>query len=142
MVDDVKTVGEGIHRLPSHELVLGLGVLLACQLIGEIAVGLLRVYWPSFVFPGPVIGMILLLVILTRRRTAPGVMPVGDAMMGMFSLLFVPAAVGIVQHGSLVLQWAGPLAVALLLSTTLTLLVTVGTYLAVERWIGGGVARD
>ncbi len=50
------------------------------------------------------------------------------------ALLFVPAAVGIVQQGEVIATFGLPLIAALLASTVLTLVVTVYAFLAVARW--------
>jgi holin-like protein len=115
----------------------GLGVLLVCQLAGEAGVALVRSLWPQVNFPGPVAGMfILLCVLLLVRRPAVATIAVGDGLLGVLSLLFVPSAVGIVQHVGLLATWGPQLLLAVLVSTLLTLLVTVATYLLAARWTG------
>lgn len=121
-------------RITPATLLAGFAVLIACQLVGETLVGLGRLVAPSFVFPGPVAGMLLLLAYLGWRRQLPaGLDAMATGLIGILSLLFVPSAVGIVQYGGLILEWGPPLLLALVVSTVLTLLVTVGTYLALAR---------
>ena len=116
----------------------GLGVLLTCQLAGEAAVALARSHLPHMTFPGPVAGMFFLLCVLVLvRRPAVATIAVGDGLLGVLSLLFVPSAVGIVQHVGLLAAWGPQLLLAVLISTLLTLLVTVATYLLAARWTGG-----
>src|SRR3954454_14920306 len=68
--------------------------LLVCQLIGETAVR--AVYLP---FPGPVVGMILLFVLMLARAPLPIALGnTADGLLQHLSLLFVPAGVGVVQH--------------------------------------------
>ena len=56
-------------------------------------------------------------------------------MLGTLGLLFVPAGVGVMQQGTLLLSRGPVLAVVLVISTVLTLLVTVGVFLAVSRML-------
>ena len=55
------------------------------------------------------------------------------------SLLFIPAGVGIVQRLDVFASYGFGLAVALVVSTVLTLIVTVATFLLVAHWIGSSV---
>jgi holin-like protein len=120
--------------LKPGDYVAGFAILILCQLAGEVLVHAIRIVLPSFAFPGPVAGMLLLLALLPRipgqRRS---VMAVGNALLGILAMLFVPAAVGVMQYGDLVLTWGLPLLFALVVSTVLTLLATVGTFLLTEK---------
>ena len=69
----------------------------------------------------------------------PSLDAASGAILRNLSLLFVPAAVGIVQYGSILAEFGIALVAALILSTVLTLLVTVGVFIAVSRRTG---ARD
>lgn len=112
--------------------------LLACQLAGETIVLALRALAPSIVFPGPVVGMGLLFVLLVWRGGPDASLDAtASAILRNLSLLFVPAAVGIVQYGPVLREFGLALALALVGSTVLTLLVTVGIFLAVARLAGG-----
>ena len=105
-----------------------------CQLAGETLVRLAGV-----TFPGPVLGMGLMLVILfVRGRTGPAIDGVADTLLKNLSLLFVPAAVGVVQQIDLIAANWLAIGVALAMSTLLTLVVTVLTFRAVAR-LGGAV---
>ena len=122
-------------------MIQGLFVLLAFQLIGEsLAYGL------GLPAPGPVIGMALLacaLAVWSRRRGASETGDVGrvaTVLLGALSLLFVPAGVGVVQYAGLLADNAVAVGVALAVSTLATLLVSVGAFLAVKRWIGADAA--
>jgi putative effector of murein hydrolase LrgA (UPF0299 family) len=113
-------------------------LLLLCQFVGESAVRLL-----GLTVPGPVLGLLLLAAgLLIRNRLvgpdAPSVneIPVGVAANGLlahFSLLFVPAGVGIIQQGGLVLNNGVALIAAIVISTALSLVVTAYVFLAVAR---------
>jgi holin-like protein len=74
-------------------MIKGLVVLLLYQGAGEILAKAL--YSP---IPGPVIGLVLLLVtLLWRRETDPDLQMVATGLTGHLGLLFVPAAVGVVS---------------------------------------------
>lgn len=125
--------------LKPGDFVAGFAVLILCQLAGEVLVQAMRIALPSFAFPGPVAGMLLLLALLPRipnQRRA--VMAVGNAILGILAMLFVPAAVGVMQYGDLVVTWGLPLLFALVVSTVLTLLATVGTFLLTEKLMNRG----
>lgn len=112
----------------------GFAALIACQLAGEVLVQAVRLAVPSFIFPGPVAGMLLLLAVLARRRRLDAhTDAVATGLIGILSLLFVPSAVGVIQYGDVLVAWGGPLILAVLLSTLATLLVTVGTFLWIAK---------
>ena len=112
-------------------MIPALTLLLACQLAGEALVRALGVS-----FPGPVAGLFLLLGLLAwrgRRRAAagetgeevpPALGQVSGLLLGNLSLLFVPAAVGIVQHADLVREHAWAILLSIALSTAAALAVT------------------
>lgn len=115
-------------------VVQALAVLLCCQLAGEVLVTAARQVSAAFAFPGPVVGMALFFVLLLWRGGPNASLDAtGGAILRNLSLLFVPAAVGIVQQGGLLSTHGLALLAAVLLSTVLTLLVTVGTFIAVAR---------
>ena len=125
-------------------MLFGLFVLLACQLAGETLVRLL-----GLPIPGPVLGILFLLGLLAaseRRRSAPmgdPKAPVGQAADGLLAhlgLLFVPAGVGVAQSPGLLLANGPGVLAALVLSTVLTLLVTVGVFRLVRRRSGADAA--
>lgn len=110
----------------------GLMLLLACQLAGEaVTRGL------NLGIPGPVLGMALLAAILLRRPALHDTAgPVANALLANLSLLFVPAAVGVVQVLPLLRQEGGAIAAAVLTSTLASLIVTALTFRAVIRLRG------
>ncbi|MEN8705340.1 MAG: CidA/LrgA family protein [Nocardioides marinisabuli] len=76
-------------------MLTGMLWLLACQLVGQLVVDATGVP-----VPGPVVGMVLLLVVLVVRDP-PDDSPVhrtADAVLPHLQLLFVPAGVGIVAY--------------------------------------------
>jgi holin-like protein len=94
--------------------------LLLCQLIGEAAVRLI-----DLPVPGPVLGLVLLLAMLALRRGVPGSLEsTASGLLKHFSLLFVPAGVGVLQHlGRIEAEWLA-IAAALLVSSVATIVVT------------------
>ncbi|RBP18224.1 putative effector of murein hydrolase LrgA (UPF0299 family) [Roseiarcus fermentans] len=122
-------------------MIRGVFLLLFFQLAGEIlARGL------SLPAPGPVVGLGLLVAAMAGWRAFRpfddeelASSELGRAAAGMLanlSLLFVPAGVGVVQYLGLLRAEGVALAAALIVSTFVTLIATVGAFLAVKRLIG------
>ena len=102
------------------EALRGLAWLLALQSLGELlARGL------QLPFPGPVIGMILLLFALRWPLVRKPVSVCADFMLAHLSLLFVPVGVGVMTHLSLVSQYGLRMLAVIVLSTIAGLAVTV-----------------
>ena len=97
----------------------GLAFLLLLQSLGELlSRGL------SLPFPGPVIGMLLLLLALRWPLVRQPVAACADFLLSHLSLLFVPVGVGMMTHLSIVSQYGGRMLVVLVLSTLIGLAVT------------------
>lgn len=97
-----------------------LAVLLAFQLIGEVAVQLSGI--PA---PGPVVGMVLLFLAFQWHGTLPDALrTTAQTLLSHLSLLFVPAGVGIIQYGALLREEWLALTIALVVSTLVTVAVT------------------
>ena len=110
-------------------MINALTLLFLCQLVGEVAVRALGI-----AFPGPVLGMALLFAgLLAYGRSGPALDAAADAILKHLSLLFVPAAVGVVQQAGLIAANWLAITAAVVLSTVLTLVVTVYTFRAVAR---------
>lgn len=123
-------------------MIVGLTVILLCQLLGEgVARGL---GWPV---PGPVLGMLFLLVFLSLRGRVRKRVPefgrtldsTGKGLLAHLSLLFIPASVGVIQRFDVLAEYGVGLAVALVVSTFVTLVVTVVTFVAVSRLSGSAM---
>ncbi len=112
-------------------------VLLTCQLTGEVVTRAAHL-----AVPGPVLGMLLLLVALLALRRVPD--PVERTARGLLdnlSLLFIPAGVGVVLHLDILrAQWL-PIAAAIVGSTVLGMLVTAGAMLGTEALLARLVPR-
>lgn len=86
--------------------------------------------------PGPVIGMVLMVVILLVRRSVPDELDrTARGLLGYLSLLFVPAGVGVMRYLDVLRHDAIAVAVALIGSTVITMWVTAATMTAVMRWM-------
>ena len=97
----------------------GLAWLLLCQSAGEALARLLQLR-----LPGPVIGLLLLLVLLRWPAIRRTVGACADALLAHLSLLFVPVGVGVMTHLAILSQYGVRVAVALVLSTWIGLAVT------------------
>lgn len=100
----------------------GLAWLLVCQSIGELATRGL-----GLPFPGPVVGMVLLLLALRWPLVRAPVQVCAEFLLSHLSLLFVPVGVGVMTHLSLVSQYGLRMLTVLVLSTLAGLAVTVLT---------------
>jgi holin-like protein len=109
-------------------------ILLCFQLTGEVISRALHLP-----LPGPVLGMALFLVaLLVVPRLAEAIRQTGQALLSHLSLLFVPAGVGVVGHLDKLGTDGLPLLVAILISTVLSIIVGVWTFLAITRLTGSG----
>jgi holin-like protein len=124
-------------------MIASLSLILLCQLAGEVIVRGL-----GLPMPGPVVGLLfLLLLLLTRDRFVAlargplqqdGVENASRGLLAHLSLLFVPAGVGVVQKLDLVAEHGIAVAAVLAISVVVTLLVTVATFLAASRLVSRG----
>lgn len=97
-------------------MVPALATLLVFQLIGEALVRTL-----GLPMPGPVVGMaFLLLALVLRPSLLSAIKPTSSSLLQHFSLLFVPAGVGVMLH----LQRLGDEALA------------IGVALVISTWVG------
>jgi len=103
-----------------------IALLLFFQLTGEIIHRL-----TGLPLPGSVIGMMLLLGWLAlARRERPTLNAVTSWLTAHLSIMFIPAAVGLVDEGPVLSRYGPGLVVATSISTVLTMVVTV----LVFRW--------
>jgi holin-like protein len=97
-------------------MIPALATLLVFQLVGEALVRTL-----ALPVPGPVVGMaLLMLVLVLRPALVTAIKPTAQTLLQHFSLLFVPAGVGVMLH----LQRLGDEALA------------IGVALVVSTWVG------
>ncbi len=104
-------------------MLFGLVILLACWLGGQTLVTL-----TGIPLPGNVAGMLLLLVIcLARRGVEARTAETSTHLLSHMGLLFVPAGVGLIEHGQLLATQGGAMFLVLTLSVIITLAVTALT---------------
>jgi len=119
-------------------MIASLSLILLCQLAGEVFVRGL-----ALPMPGPVVGLVLLLLllvvrdrfaVLARGRLQGGAVEnASRGLLAHLSLLFVPAGVGVVQKLDLIAAHGIVIVIVLLVSVVVTLLATVATFLVVSR---------
>ena len=127
-------------------MIASLSLVLLCQLAGE---ALVRGIGAPM--PGPVIGLMFLLVLLLLRDRfavlargpllggeADGVESISHGLLANLSLLFVPAGVGVVQKLDLIVNHGIAFLGVLAISVLITLLVTVGTFIVASRLMTRG----
>ena len=127
-------------------MIASLSLVLLCQLAGEALVRGIGVP-----MPGPVIGLMFLLVLLLLRDRfamlargpllggeADGVESTSRGLLTNLSLLFVPAGVGVVQKLDLIVNHGIAFLGVLAISVLITLLVTVGTFIVASRLMTRG----
>lgn len=110
-------------------MINALVVLLGFQLGGEVVARLFAVP-----VPGPVIGAGALAVVLLVRGGPGGeVRTVAQTILRNLSLLFVPAAVGVIEYREVFAAYGVRVVATLLVSTVLALMVTALTFRLVAR---------
>ncbi|TDN61634.1 holin-like protein [Paraburkholderia sp. BL10I2N1] len=112
----------GASSQPAHgewTVILSLGILLAFQCLGEAISRVARVP-----VPGPVIGMVLFLFLLSAAPSlTEQVEYVSRGLLNHLSLLFVPAGVGVMVLANVMKAQLLAIAVALVVSTILSMAV-------------------
>lgn len=100
--------------------VIHLLLIIACLLAGNAFVA-----FTGFIVPGPVVGMVFLLLILFGLGRVPDKLATtAQHLLKWMSLFFVPAGVGAMTlSATFQLHWAA-LVVSLIISTTLSMIVT------------------
>lgn len=105
------------------------GLLLLCQLLGEVTVRGL-----GLPVPGPVFGLALLFVLLRARPSiAQTLRPTVGVILANLSLMFVPAGVGVIGSLDVLSTDWFALLVTLIVSTILAMLATVGTFIGIRH---------
>ncbi len=116
-------------------MVVGLLIILGFQLIGElIVVGM------GLPLPGPVLGMVLLVLAFVMFQQVPeGLRHVSDGLLSNLALLFVPAGVGLILHFELLATEWWIILLALIISSLVAAVVTA----VVFQWVKDrGEAND
>jgi holin-like protein len=115
----------------------GLTCLLICQSAGEALSRLL-----GLPLPGPVLGLLLLLLALRWPRIRVPVGAAAEALLAHFSLLFVPVGLGVITHLDLIRQYGVQLLIALVASAWIGLAVTALVLRVLLRRAGGSPVLD
>jgi putative effector of murein hydrolase LrgA (UPF0299 family) len=110
-------------------MIQGLVQLFLCQALGE----LVSKFALPFM-PGPVVGLVLLLVFLSLRGLVPEHIDlVGSSILQHLGLLFIPASVGVVLYLPLLQAHAWAISAALVVSVLCTVAVTAGLLKVLSR---------
>jgi holin-like protein len=97
----------------------GLALLLLFEAAGEALTHSLRLP-----FPGPVVGLVLLLPALGWRQIREPVEAAAEILLAHLSLLFVPVGVGVITHLDLVSRYGAQVLAVILVSTWAGMAVT------------------
>lgn len=119
---DTQNVTRSVTQSDTHQradALAGLAWLLLFQSMGEV---LAR--GTSLGLPGPVIGMLLLLLALRFASVSRAVSQTARILLEHLSLLFVPVGVGVMTHLALISQYGVRMLVTLVVSTWIGLAVT------------------
>ena len=112
----------------------GLALLLSLQVLGELLTRAL-----ALPFPGPVIGMVLLLVALRWAPLREPIAAAAELLLGHLSLLFVPVGVGVITHLDVVASHGITLLAIVVVSTWIGMAVTS---LVLRALLRGEPARE
>ena len=108
-------------------MVQGFALLLACQLIGEVAVQAL-----SLPLPGPLVGMLLLFAGLLLRGGLPDALrDAANALLRHLMLLFIPAVTGVMMYFDRIAREWLPFMAACIVGAAVTMVATALTL----RWM-------
>lgn len=115
-------------------MLFALSLLLGCQLAGEVVMR-----GAGLPIPGPVAGLALLLgLVAVRPQLITALRPTVSVILANLSLLFVPAGVGMVANLDILAEDWMALSIVLSVSTVLSMLAAVGTFVGVRRLVEGG----
>ena len=117
-----------MNKKADMEGLRGLAWLLVMQTAGELLARLLELS-----LPGPVLGMVLLLVALRWSAVRLPVACCADFLLKHLSLLFVPVGVGVMAHLHLLGDYGLRILVVVVLSTWCGLIVTALVLTRVQR---------
>ena len=107
-------------------LLLAFAALFVFQLIGEILVR-----YSGMPLPGPLAGMLLLLIALIWRKNVPtALQQVGNFLIQHLMLLFIPAVTGVMLYFHRIREEWVPFVVSGIVATAITLVVTAVCF----RW--------
>lgn len=101
-------------------MLTNIAILLSLQILGEVIA-----FAFSLPIPGPVIGMVLmLLALILKDDLIDRIRPTASVLLAHLALLFVPAAVGVIQYVDRIQQeWVG-IVLIIVLGTAITMVIT------------------
>ena len=114
-----------------------IALILAFQVVGEVISRS-----AGIPVPGPVIGMILMLLAFFVKDDLIGRIPTGGVLLSNLSLLFVPAGVGVMRYGDLFLREGLAIGAVLVISTLIAMLVTAYTIIFVDKLVHKNKNKD
>lgn len=110
-------------------MIQGLLIVLGFQLIGE-----LIVVGAGLPLPGPVFGLVLLVVaLITLGGVSEGLRQVSNGLLSNLALLFVPAGVGLILHFDLLKREWWIILLALIISSVVAAIVTALVFQLLKR---------
>ena len=108
-----------------------IAIILGYQVVGELISRL-----SGLPVPGPVTGMVLMLLsFLVKDNLINRVRPSAGVLLANLSLLFVPAGVGIMRHGQRFLNEGVAIMIALVVSTVIAMIVTAYVIILMQKWL-------
>ena len=112
-----------------------IALILAFQVVGEVISRS-----AGIPVPGPVIGMILMLLAFFVKDDLIGrIRPTGGVLLSNLSLLFVP---GVMRYGDLFLREGLAIGAVLVISTLIAMLVTAYTIIFVDKLVHKNKNKD
>jgi holin-like protein len=113
-------------------MIEGFTLLLLAQLLGEAVTRALNLG-----IPGPILGLIFLIIYISLRKQPDSKhFEAAKGLLSHLSLMFVPAGVGLIDHGRLLAQNGNVIMLALIVSTFLGLIATAYTFVLARRMLG------
>lgn len=99
------------------------------KLFGYLAIGELSIFWLGVPVPGPMVGLLLLLLdFCVNRRADPEVARLFDAFSPHLAVLFVPAGAGVIVFLGLIQDGLLLIVLAVTAGTIATILVTAWAF--------------
>jgi len=134
----VSDPGSGQVGVSTVTMIGAIALLFCCQLLGEVLHRL-----TGLPLPGSVIGMMLLIGWLALvRKERPTLEAVTGWLTAHLSIMFVPAAVGLIEEGNVLSRYGVGLLLATVLSTVLTMVVAVLVFRWALRWGDDGAEEE
>lgn len=132
------TVHQKATRFVDRNVLLQIGIVIVFWLAGEAVVRFV-----ALPFPGAIVGLAMLLLLLaTRRLSALSMRRGADWFLADMLLFFVPAVLAVLDHREFLGLVGVKVLLVILLSTTAVMLVTAFTVDRCYRWSHARAAAD